>query len=406
MAETFFSILDVQKHNTASDFWIILDNKIYDISTFSHSHPGGEIIYSCAGTDASILIAQYHFDRRARVDRILAKYMIGKLSDESPRSPIVGAFYKDLSERVASFMLKKNLFHHPTWPLVMLLFDIFVSIMLVLITMLIPHPKIPSICALVLIYGLEIFMGRSRSHAHAVGHMQVVDKRYVRLLELIMHVFSETSFIYALPGSAGNPRQRLSEARSIAQYEYPGRGPCEHQVLHHVKGTDYDHDACFKVASLNDHVLIRPGVPTMSRVAAFTTTVQRFEVGRFALSSISFFTISLLGLKAKALNILPHIRRGEYSRGFALSLGLGWTTLSIYCQFSVAWKASPLVLPILLVLRHVIGSWWLLFFAQHKWDAEISQLVADQDWGAAQVTTLLQEPFNTPHNLFGLRITL
>jgi L-lactate dehydrogenase (cytochrome) len=44
----------VQKHNTASSCWVILYGKVYDVTTFIPSHPGGsKIILQLGGTDAT-----------------------------------------------------------------------------------------------------------------------------------------------------------------------------------------------------------------------------------------------------------------------------------------------------------------------------------------------------------------
>lgn len=44
---------EVAKHNTPDDAWLIIDGKIYDVSGWGVQHPGGDIIYSYAGRDAT-----------------------------------------------------------------------------------------------------------------------------------------------------------------------------------------------------------------------------------------------------------------------------------------------------------------------------------------------------------------
>lgn len=47
-----FSRAEVAKHNTPEDAWIIIDDKVYDITRFAGMHPGGELILlQTAGTD-------------------------------------------------------------------------------------------------------------------------------------------------------------------------------------------------------------------------------------------------------------------------------------------------------------------------------------------------------------------
>mmetsp|Transcript_16466 Transcript_16466/g.35666 ORF Transcript_16466/g.35666 Transcript_16466/m.35666 type:complete len:186 (-) Transcript_16466:118-675(-) len=51
----------VALHNTAEDCWIILRNKVYDISKFLKFHPGGSrILVDVAGTDCTELFDSNH----------------------------------------------------------------------------------------------------------------------------------------------------------------------------------------------------------------------------------------------------------------------------------------------------------------------------------------------------------
>jgi len=42
---------DVAKHNTEKDCWLIIKNKVYDVTPFITSHPGGDAIFRLAGQD-------------------------------------------------------------------------------------------------------------------------------------------------------------------------------------------------------------------------------------------------------------------------------------------------------------------------------------------------------------------
>lgn len=46
---------EVQSHNNKESKWIIIDNKVYDITSFSKRHPGGaRVISHAAGEDATV----------------------------------------------------------------------------------------------------------------------------------------------------------------------------------------------------------------------------------------------------------------------------------------------------------------------------------------------------------------
>ena len=52
--EQAVDFLQVSQHSEAGDMWMIIDGKVYDVSQFALSHPGGsDIIFRVAGTDAT-----------------------------------------------------------------------------------------------------------------------------------------------------------------------------------------------------------------------------------------------------------------------------------------------------------------------------------------------------------------
>ena len=50
-----FTMEEVAQHDTRDDCWIAIDGKVYDVTDFITSHPGGSAILEGCGTDGSEL---------------------------------------------------------------------------------------------------------------------------------------------------------------------------------------------------------------------------------------------------------------------------------------------------------------------------------------------------------------
>jgi len=89
-----FSTADVAQHNKKGDAWIIVDNKVYDVTKFARMHPGGEgILLDYAGQDATKVFYQYH--RQDILRKYEDRFMIGTIANTKPGSfPKPGSFSK------------------------------------------------------------------------------------------------------------------------------------------------------------------------------------------------------------------------------------------------------------------------------------------------------------------------
>lgn len=47
------TLFELSKHNTEADAWIAIEGKVFDITEYAKKHPGGNIILSEAGKDAT-----------------------------------------------------------------------------------------------------------------------------------------------------------------------------------------------------------------------------------------------------------------------------------------------------------------------------------------------------------------
>ena len=72
-----YTLEEVAKHNKKSDAWIVIDNKVADITKWIPKHPGGDIILKGVGKDATNLFNSIGHDEYAR--KMLKQYQIGIL---------------------------------------------------------------------------------------------------------------------------------------------------------------------------------------------------------------------------------------------------------------------------------------------------------------------------------------
>jgi len=69
---------EVRTHNTRSDCWLVIDQKVYDITSWSRRHPGGKVITHYAGEDATEPFHALHPDK-PKATKYLAPLLVGDL---------------------------------------------------------------------------------------------------------------------------------------------------------------------------------------------------------------------------------------------------------------------------------------------------------------------------------------
>ncbi|XP_034046332.1 cytochrome b5 [Thalassophryne amazonica] len=73
-----YTFEEIQLHNVSSDMWIVIHDKVYDITRFLEEHPGGEeVLMEQAGTDATESFEDVGHSTDAR--ETLQQYYIGEL---------------------------------------------------------------------------------------------------------------------------------------------------------------------------------------------------------------------------------------------------------------------------------------------------------------------------------------
>ncbi|XP_056463488.1 cytochrome b5 [Gadus chalcogrammus] len=74
----YYTLEEITAHNTSKDTWLIIHDKVYDVSSFLEEHPGGEeVLLEQAGADATESFEDVGHSIDAR--EILLQYFIGEL---------------------------------------------------------------------------------------------------------------------------------------------------------------------------------------------------------------------------------------------------------------------------------------------------------------------------------------
>jgi len=126
---------EVRKHNTIeSGLWLAIDNKVYDVTQFASTHPGGmDLLKIAAGRDCTQLFSCYH-NMSSKPSLLLPKFQIGELEtyEFNQFAPDSG-FYKECCERVREYFKTNNLHPKAPWSGLWRLFVFFVLTDLVLL---------------------------------------------------------------------------------------------------------------------------------------------------------------------------------------------------------------------------------------------------------------------------------
>ncbi len=83
-----YTLSQVQSHNTSTDCWTIVNNKVYNLTNFIALHPGGSsAIISLCGTDGTAAFTTQH-SGNTTANNTLADFYIGDLADTTiPTTP-------------------------------------------------------------------------------------------------------------------------------------------------------------------------------------------------------------------------------------------------------------------------------------------------------------------------------
>jgi len=79
-----FSVNEVVKHNSKDDCWLIIERKVYDVTSFVEKHPGGKIMLNYCGKEATEAFntkGGRGFPHKPVARDILSDFYIGDLVD-------------------------------------------------------------------------------------------------------------------------------------------------------------------------------------------------------------------------------------------------------------------------------------------------------------------------------------
>ncbi|XP_054469174.1 cytochrome b5 isoform X2 [Anoplopoma fimbria] len=75
---TYYTLEEIRVHNMSTDTWLIIKDKVYDITGFLEEHPGGEeVLIEQAGSDATESFEDVGHSTDAR--EMLQQYYVGEL---------------------------------------------------------------------------------------------------------------------------------------------------------------------------------------------------------------------------------------------------------------------------------------------------------------------------------------
>ncbi|XP_020797291.1 cytochrome b5 [Boleophthalmus pectinirostris] len=82
----YYTLEDIRVHNMSNDTWLIIHDKVYDITSFLEEHPGGEeVLLEQAGADATESFEDVGHSTDAR--EMLEQYYVGELHPDDRKKP-------------------------------------------------------------------------------------------------------------------------------------------------------------------------------------------------------------------------------------------------------------------------------------------------------------------------------
>ncbi|XP_070684522.1 cytochrome b5 type B [Pempheris klunzingeri] len=98
----YYTSEEIRVHNMSTDTWLIIHNKIYDITCFLEEHPGGEeVLLEQAGADATESFEDVGHSTDAR--EMLQQYYIGELHMDDRKEETAKEIHNTISGESSSW---------------------------------------------------------------------------------------------------------------------------------------------------------------------------------------------------------------------------------------------------------------------------------------------------------------
>eukprot|EP01035_Chromulina_nebulosa_P017165 gene17165-22680_t len=101
---------EVRAHRTRSSGWIAVHGKVYDITSFIGRHPGGSVILTSLGRDATVLFETHHnlVQDIDKINKILSKMQIGVIPNYKPIAKFDSPFAVKMLGKVREYVKDKS----------------------------------------------------------------------------------------------------------------------------------------------------------------------------------------------------------------------------------------------------------------------------------------------------------
>ncbi|KAF5727142.1 cytochrome b5 isoform Cb5-D [Tripterygium wilfordii] len=88
-----YSMQEAAEHGSKDDCWVVIDGKVYDVSSYLDEHPGGDdVVLAVTGKDATDDFEDAGHSKEAR--ELMEKFCIGELDESAPVIPELEIFSK------------------------------------------------------------------------------------------------------------------------------------------------------------------------------------------------------------------------------------------------------------------------------------------------------------------------